>query len=745
MSLKVSLAWTCVLLLCFVPRASSQEPPVPADQILAVEPTTIEGNLDAALLMLRLARPELANRYLEQLLALDPQDEDLLALRVKYGTSTFLELARVRELEQNATRLLDLLNAATIRHVSAPGYVDRLLLKLSGTPRERDEALNELRQLGPYAIPPMLLALQNNLEIDRDAVLQAMTRLGADSVPALIGALQSPVDVIRTTAATVLGVVGEADNVIWLWHPAYLEGEPVGVQQAARRAIARLQHGDPRHVGRVSFFGAPRRMLDSAIEHLTNRHPWSELLYGDSVDVPVWTWDAELGTVTEHRVSRKNASIHFAERLAREAAELAPANEDAAHVFLAARLARDVEAVGWGRPLPVGPGTAHDLAVLAGPETCSAILRLSLDLGIVSSALGSLQALSLNGSRSMLQRGPGEPPILAALNAPHPRLQFAATMTILEWEPRQSFPGAHRVVEILARAMNAEARAASIVMDPNLPRGTTTAAMFGELGFRAALAQTGAEGFRVAAERGNVELAVLHPNVVRWELSQTLANLRADARTASIPVVIYGPAGAREDIEQVSAQFKNVAFVNEATTALDVNRELGPLLSQLSPPPLTQAQRSHQIAAAAFWLRRIATSHQTDIFDLAIAEEALSAAINNPNIAEDAVMALSGLGRPSVQRRLLDTATSANVDANLRRLAALQLAFSIQRFGLLLTEQEIRSLRQAWETEQEPSVRTSLASAIGSLRPTPQAVRRELLSVPRTPTPIGATPPPANE
>jgi hypothetical protein len=726
---------TVLVLATPVVAQDEEEGPAPPERILAAEPTTVEGNFEAALLMLQLARPELANRYVEQLLELDPSDEDLLELRTKHGTGTFLELTRVPAVEENASELLDRLNAAAQRHISAPGYIEGLFRNLSGTARQREEALRELRHLGPYAVPPMVKELQDG-NFERDVIAHAMSRLGSDIVPPLIGALTSPHETVRAVTAEVIGRVGSEAEIVWLWRLGFSEEIPAGTQRAAREAIARLKFKDPRRVNRVNLYGIPRQMLVTATEHFTGRYEWPELLYGDSSEIPVWTWDDEEQTVVEHRVSRKSASLHFAERLAREATELAPTNEDAPLLVLAILLARDIEEAGWSEPVPIGPGTAHDQAVLSGPEACSAVLQLSLDQGVVSSALGSIRALALNGSRSQLHAGRGRPPILEALNAPHPRVQFAAAITILQWEPLREFPGASRVVEILARTLHIDSAAGGVVIDPNVGRGTVTVGTFGELGYRPMLTTTGMEGFRLAARRGDVELAVLHPNVIRWELTQTLTNFRADARTASIPVVIYGPLATRQRYENISETFRNVAFVTESVSALEVHQQLRPFLAQLSPPPLTQRQRDELRTTAAFWLRRIAVRNQTDIFDLSPAESALSRAIDRPAIAEDALIALGAIPRPSVQQRLLDVATQANMEGDLRQLAALQLAFNIQRYGMLLKEAEVTALRAAWQAESEPLVRTALASVIGSLKPSPQALRRQILARPMSPAPV---------
>lgn len=739
-------AWGCVILLLSgsVAAIAQDEPPAggpPKDSPLFVQPTTIDGNFDAALLMLKLARPDLAKHYLDQLLALNPTEDDLLALRDKHGTGTFLELSAVKELSPTSVELLDRINQAVRSHVSHPGYLASVLKKLEGTARERAEALTELRHLGPYAVPGMLQELDRDQGVGRDTIASTLARLGSDAVPPLIGALTSPSENVRTVAAEVLGKIGSEADILWLWSPAFAAGSPAGTQRAAREAIARLMYGNPLYVSRLSSDGAAQKLLTTATQHLTGKYKWPEL-FDDQTAIPVWTWNPQAGSVVEHPVSRPQASLYFAERLAREAAALSPASEHAPVVLLATLLTRDMEQVGWQQAFPSGPGTVFDLAVRCGPETCERVLRYALDQKLVAAAVGSLEALALNGSTALLRGTSGKTAVVDALDAPETRIQFAAAVAILHWEPVESFRGSRRVIEILARALNAQPKAASVVIDPNVSRANATAGLFNELGFNASLASTGMDGFRIAAERGNIELAVLHPAVVRWELSQTLANLRADARTAGIPVVIYGPAAIHDRFDRLSAEFQNVVYLNEANNALEVNRDLRPMLAQVSPPPLTEMQRSEQITQAAFWLRQIANRNVGNVFDLVPAQPALAQAIADPRTARDALVALGAIGRPDVQEQLLEVALDQLLDSSIRELAAAELAFHIQRFGQLLKPERSQVIATAWKTETDPAVKTALAGVIGSLKPTLQAARNEILQSTMSLAPVGAAAPP---
>lgn len=719
---------------------SAQDPTlntgVEQERVLAAEPQTLEERFEAALLMVRLARPELARRYVSEILQMDPSDQQLLDLRNKYGTATFLKLNNVNGLQPESTQLIDRLTKAVQTKTQDPAYVAGLLPKLEGSAREREEALIELRALGAYAVPQILVAI-NEGTVSRDVLVFHLARMGEDVLPPLIGALESPAGQVQSAACEVLGLLGSRSDEVWLFRAAFSDASEPGVKDIARQAIARLRYEEARHASRVHGSGSSAKLLATAIEHLAGRYEWPTR-YEDLPTIPVWTWDAARGTVSETKSSRRNASIYFAERLARDAAEIAPTNEDAIVVALTAMLAHDMESAGWDQPLPTGPGTAHDLAVKAGEETCERILALSIDHQIAASALGAVQALRLNGQRGSLVYTNRKPVIVEALDFPNPRVQFAAAVTILEWDPNRPFRGSRRVVEILARAVQSDEKPDSIVMDPNVQRATMTASLFGELGYDSSIAMTGREGFQYAAGRGDVELAVLHPNVDQWTLTQTIENLRADVRTQNLPLIIFGPGTVRRRFQNLQNQFSNVVFVSETVSSVAIHRELRTALAQLSPPPLTRDQRSQQIQAAAYWLRWIAASAESGVFDLSPHLDALLAATSNMEIVDNALIALGGIATPDVQRRFLGIVESPNYDPQVRTRAALQLGFHIQRHGNLLTPAELDRAVAVSTGEADPAVRSAMSSVIGSLNPNPAAVRKLILDTagPQPPIPV---------
>lgn len=721
-------------------RCFAQDETETADQEfetpLAEEPETVGEYFDAVLLMLRLSRPELAARYLNGLMQLEPSDEDLLALREEHGTGTFLQLTRFDELQPQAGELVDRLTAASLAVINDPAYVDDLMAKLGGSAREKSEAVNELKQLGPHACIPLLRQLNSDdSSIDRDLLIYTLIELGEPAVPPLLGALRGGDDRLRGHVLEILGFVGRKETVLpHLWRPAFSDGEPPAIHVAARRAIARIMYGDVEMVARIPSFGIPARVERAALEYFRGEVAWET---GEDDKVGVWTWDSAAGTVREHRVSPPSASLFTAQQLARDLMQLAPGDEQAQALFLAIVLAGERYAAGWDQPIGSGPGSAHDLALVAGEAAVERALRRALEENSVAAAESALNVLGKIGTRHLLSSTDGEGSVLLeSLDSPHERVRFAAASAVMQLDPQQPIRGANRVVDIFARTLNGNPEPRTVVIDPNVGRANHVAALIGNLGYQSEIATTGIDGFRQIAAHGDTELAVLHLNTIRWELSQTITNLRADARTAGVPIAIYGPQGLQGRVQHLLRDYQPAVYLPEADQSSDIARTLRPFLAQVSPPALTDQQRADRIAAAAYWLRHIAQGRRTNVFDLSPAEDALAAAVDEERVARDALIALGAIGTPSAQQRLADAALAPGYPLEIRETAALQLAFHIQQFGALLRNGNLAAVQDAWESATEPALKTALASVIGSLGPTPEAVTRQLENYQGGATPV---------
>lgn len=699
------------------------------DNPLLVEPRSAETLMDAVVLMTDLARPGLARLYLEKLLELNPDDATLLKLRDKHGPAMFLRLSNDKNLQPESVTLLDKVNAAFRKGATDPARVDKLIGELSKTAAQREVAILQLRNAGSYGAARLIAALNASRdEAQRKLLLYTLTRMNREVVPVLLGAIEGPGPELRATVIEALGWLGNPQATVLLWHPAFDESQPPAIQLAARQALARLLFGTVKRVHEVSVFGATTELAKSARRHLRGEGDWP---LNDDELVELWSWDDAAGTVVMTPVSVETASLRAGLRHARQAFELAPHRSDLQALYWTALMANELHDAGRGAAVSTRPGSAFYLGLQLGPEILQAALVEAMSLGEPVVAATALQVLAHTGSARMLKASDSRPaPVVAALNYPDSRVQFAAASTILTWDPATSFRGASRVVEVLARALNDSGKARGVAIDANEQRATSMSAALQELGFEPDMAPTGQDGFKIAVERGDVGLFLIEANVARWELSQTIANLRSDARTAYIPIVVYGDERLQPRVERLAETYPRVRFAIQISDPSVMSKQVARFVRAIAADELTQQQRSATRAAALNWLVHIADRKQASLLDLKPAENALLTAVNDEALGDAAVYALGGIATNSAQVKLFEIGAAASRPAAIRERALAQLTAHMQRHGVLLTELQIDELRKAARQESDPVLQSAFAATLGSLNPDPARASEVLKAVP---------------
>jgi hypothetical protein len=713
-----------------VAQADPNEEPSP----LLEEPKAPTALFDALVLMIDLERPNLANRYLKQLMDSDPSDADILKMRDKHGPAIFLSLGNDKRMQPNGAKLLNKMNTAFRKFAFDPTRIDSLIAKLSGSSSDREIAILQLRSTGSVAIPRMLQLVGSTADDSlRDQIVYAMTRMGKSILPALEGALESTNTKVRGTSIETIGFVGDESSVPYLWYAAFGDNQPSTIKQSARQALARILRGSQLKVSEVNSFGAVKQLHEIARSHFRGEHRWK---LNDAKLVDLWSWDSQNNVVARWEVVPETASLIVGSRFAKQALNLSPDRKDLQAMYLGMRLAFDSHIAGWDKPLPKGPGTAHNLALLVGPDVAAETLAQSLTNPNPRAALAALGVLGQIGSRSQLaSRGGKASPILASLSYPDFRVQFAAASVILQLDPEQTFKGATQVVAILMRALNDGGVKAGLVIDPNDNRAASFSAYLGEVGYEPMFATTGQKGFEIAATRGDVEFIAIHAACIRWGLGQTIANLRADARTAGIPIVIYGPESIYPKIEYLFTEYPLIGFATNGEKTFKDGVRL--FLKQRQTPSETDEQRNNRIEIAGYWFAHLASGRRTNIFNITRAEEVLFKAIDLPRVGENAVIAIGSIASTSAQHRIQEIAVNTTRDPAIREAAALQLAFHIQRHGVLLTKAQALEVEARWQGETDPQLRTSLASVVGTFKPKTKRVTDLLNSLPDAAVPSG--------
>jgi hypothetical protein len=696
---SLAFAWTGL------PARSSAQ--VPGPEWFAQEPRTPAELWGAADYLIRTGQTAKAIPYLDRFVNSNPDDATLIDLRDRYGAGSFLRLADDPATSKYVEPLVEKLAAAQGRFATHPERIARYVTALTGTPEEHDHAIARLREAGPYAVPSLVQAIERPgiTPEERSLLVDGMGRLDRSAVPALVAALDSTDARVATDAAAALGRIGDPRAVPFLTYPAAAVESPVPVREAAQAAIGRL-------TGR-SFAAQPQAPAQVLTEAAWAFHRHQVDFPGDPV--LAWGWDKERKAPAPRQVRRSEAEELFGKRLAGEAMTLQPLDRDARVVHASLSLEKAVERVGFTN-FPAGDPAAFSAAKAAGPAVLEDVLRTAVADGKTELAAAAATALGQITDRAALS-GVGRPhPLVDALASPGARLQFAAAKALVEMAPAQPFAGSSRVVPALTRFVTSQGPPRGVVIDGNAARGSNLAGLLKALGYETVLELEGDQGFLAAAETADVELVLVSHDLFRgsWDLIDTLTNLTTDARTASLPVYVYGPRNLEFTRAGLLTSFPGVKFVVQPLDPATLERLLGG-----KPARLSEAERAGDAREATALLARIATQPGSPMAaDLDAAEPALATALNLPETAPAAATALGDVPSAPAQRSIADVVLDPSRPIELRRTAADRLAHSIRRFGpLVAADQEVRLAAEARsDRESDAQLRASLGAVVGSLR-----------------------------
>jgi hypothetical protein len=286
----------------------------------------------------------------------------------------------------------------------------------------------------------------------------------------------------------------------------------------------------------------------------------------------------------------------------------------------------------------------------------------------------------------------------------------------------------------------------AVVIDSNTNRGGVLAGYLGSLGYHAVQERTGPLGFRAAAEAADVELIVVSYDLFfgDWRLTDTLANLQADARTAGVPLYVSGPYDLRFLRPNLERNFPGIRWLVPPTASEMLERQLkaapAPGVGLPTPDTLTEAERVRLARDAGPLLARIAADPKTAIASgLPSTEPALILALALPEMVSPAAAVLSVLPDPEAQRALADLVLDPSRPPAVRAQVATLLVHSIRRFKPLIAARQEAEFAETLNQETDPGVRSGIAAVLDALKPSvPPAPPRTRTTI--TPVIVKTTP-----
>jgi len=706
--------WTVAVaisgLLAFSPGMRRLEAQPPGPELFAIEPRTAVELWGAIDYLIRTGQAQKAIPYLEKFSKMQVDLSTWVAIRDRYGPGSVLRLSDSQATLKYAEPLVTAYSTAMRAVARNPERMQRFLAELTGSEVEQDFGIRHLREAGSYAAPQIATELaRTDLAPEvRSTLIRNLGRLDRTVVPGMAALLESPDLPVATAAATILGEIGHSSALPFLAYPAASPQTPAPLQAAAQTALASITHRVPRSASRT-----PVQILVDAV-WAYHRH---QVEFDDDPAV-IWKWDAQTKSPVPVELPRTQAEAMLGLKFAEQALQLDPGNLEARVAQLSLTLDKGLEQTGYREFKAKQPALVQS-AKASEPATLSEVLRAALRDHRDALAATAADLLGQTLKPPTITLGQLQP-LVEALRSPGRRARFAAARALVELEPRTTFPGASLVIPTLGQFVVYYPLPRAIVIDTNPSRGSQLSGLLDQLHYDCQLEVDPELGFRAAASSASVELVLISYDLFRsgWKLPDSLTNLRTDARTADIPLVIY----AHEDLSvrrpNLARNYPEVRFIIQPLDPVTLQAELGKQEHRLS-----DADRAYYAHQAAALLSKVAANrHSLFHADLARVENALAIAAGVAQADGNVVSILSATPTVNAQRILADLALNPSLSAAAQSAAVRGLIVSIKHFGPLISaEQEERIAAAA---KADPSPDQGLAKVVAALEAIARGARR---------------------
>jgi hypothetical protein len=649
--------------------------------IMESEPTTPAELLEAASILANLGQPGLAKPMLQQILDAKLDETALAELALATDTPRLLRFGRQEALQPEAAQLVDAILAAADKHYRDADRLTALLPKLlDNAPAVREGALLQLIPGREDSVKVLLHAMATaTTPVERAAYTDAIVSLGSIAEAPLLGALESTNDAFRVQVIVALGLLEVRRAALLIAVPAVREPDsPVG--QAAQSALKIL-------VGHVP----PRDQIATALQrmvqhYLTGPSPLPLNLEGSAT---LWHWDEKTLQIVMQKYPGDEVGLVLAAQLARELSHLEPENPRYRRVFLTTLLEAAQLRAGFDRPLPTGPGTAHDLALAAGPRVLQDVLEYALKQDHLGAAAVATKLMGELGDRSLLNDGSGQPtPLVVAVRNSDRRVRFAALGSIMKLAQYDPFPGASYVTAALGFFAQSGGNPRVVIGHPRATEGQALVGALASLGFDAAVASNGRQLIEQATSLPDVQFVIVHQTIERPDAREVLYELGRAANTGRLPMELLSTFDGLGAAQRMAAEYPRVYATVPPHSLEDLKKDIA-RLQKLAGRSLVSGTEMHAQAVQALkWIGELADERNVP-YEMRRLAPSVVRALFFHDLAATAAPVLAKLPSATGQQELVNLASLRTTPIALRRELAKAFDASIARYGILLTSDQI--------------------------------------------------------
>jgi len=665
--------------------------------------STPERRLLAVETLFLLKQPAAANRLMDALK--QPLTGEAAYDLVWAVTSPrLLGIEAQADLAPQAAAWLRVTLANAMQYANSEPSTARALERLfTGSSTEQALGREQLLTLGVAAAPQLLSRMQSLIDADD---------LQSGQLRQLIQVIQSGSDDWDTTLRSVMGQEAPVETAAMLGLAARGRS-PLNQAAVLEWTLRRREQANSPALAPVLAFwrtqlqqqfgvdandnGQVARWFEQLNQQQVNRWTAGSLSrYQLAQPVPThWLWDAAAGGFTPQQSTTLDSVARDHALLATAWLRADETNEAALRNFVAAQFKRAKLLGGLDQPLPAAAVEIATQYLSVGQ--LNDMLQSALDRGQWLLAQSLLEALQLAGSTELLTTTAGRlSAVVQALKASDARVRMAAVQTILTWQPETSFAGASYFNQEVRELFNAPLGADVLIASMNPYHSAYLEALTRQAGWQASVASTAGQ-LVSDFEMFPTTFLIITDALGDVPYLSVIDKIRTSAKGQTIPILLLVRPENLNNARRMLETERPDPMIRVALMSED-GGELLPWLEEISSLTVHSGQLSSRVALDHAeqalgklqpWLESQRSRRLLDFSVIAAGARGLLGLI--PNSAPHIVTLLSHYGDPETQVYLASVAADAAIAPAVRSAAATGFRDSVQRFGTLLTSDQIRA------------------------------------------------------
>ena len=668
-------------------------------------PTTPEDLSRAIRTMLDIDQFGEARIYLNKLIGVNPNRQQMFELSEKLGPDFFLRLREQDELQPASRQFADRLFKLAREEAYSNERISRLISQLSDDNRfVRNDAVSQLRLLGAPAAAALLnVCGEENRRKEIPFIRAALKQMGNASILPLVAAARADGTVAQAVAVGALSTSKSQLAQDAILRTSVTGNVPDSVRELAADAVARR--------GLVSSYDIERTILERANEYLNGQ----VAIPGDGKgQVEIWNWNFAESKLVPSLASTENASRYLAIDMARDLYGLNPGNQAYRQLQLLTVLEGTKRVIGPNRST-MAKEITHFVKDFRA-EDLDQLLNEAVERELWPAATAVAELAGEIGDASLVYSGNDKPrPLVNAILTGYRPLQFAAARSIAQIDPQQAYPGCSYVAQLMVMMATSDGRVSAAVMHPRNAVAQSLASSVFQSGLRGIPVSSAKQLFDLLESNPDIGLVMVTDASGGPHYQELVQQIRNYWLTQHLPVGLL----VRDEMSGDKARL--VLDVDPLTRVLPITSDPRLLSSQVGQleelrvgVPVGNSQLDLHADVALEWLTMTLADPGTyRFYHLSCYRDRIGQLGTIAGSFEKKSKILRHLGTPESQRLLATLANDVSMTIDQRQVLAEAFNQSVRQHGLLMTRSEVKLQYDRYNASE--SLSAEVQSILGNI------------------------------